>query len=87
MLTSSLHTMLEPSKTTSPNKSFDYDCVTLYDVCTRFWSRLMQTKHFPITQHRKACPKFGHPALSDCALKTEFVTPLVMLRKKSPFGS
>ena len=30
MLSSFLYTMLTPSKTTSPNKLFDYDCVTLY---------------------------------------------------------
>ena len=30
MLSSSLYTMLKLSKTTSPNKLFDYDCVTLY---------------------------------------------------------
>ena len=38
MLSSSLHTMLKSSKTTSPNKLFDYDCVTLYKnrdlICT-----------------------------------------------------
>ena len=28
MLSSSLYTMLEPSKTTSPNKLFDKDCVS-----------------------------------------------------------
>ena len=30
MLSSSLYTILKLSKTTSPNKLFDYDCVTLY---------------------------------------------------------
>ena len=30
MLSSSLHTLLKLSKTTSPNKLFDNDCVTLY---------------------------------------------------------
>ena len=30
MLSSALYTMLKPSKTTSPNRLFDYDCVTLY---------------------------------------------------------
>ena len=30
MLSSSLYAMLKLSKTTSPNKLFDYDCVTLY---------------------------------------------------------
>ena len=32
MLSSFLYTMLKPSKTTYPNKLFDYDCVTLYQV-------------------------------------------------------
>ena len=32
MLSSSLYTMLKLSKTTSPNKLFDYDCLTLY-IC------------------------------------------------------
>ena len=32
MLSSSLFTMLKLSKTTSPNKLFDYDCITLYSV-------------------------------------------------------
>ena len=30
MLSSSLYTMLNLTKTTSPNKLFDYDCITLY---------------------------------------------------------
>ena len=30
MLSSFLYTMLKPSKTTSSNKLFNYDCVTLY---------------------------------------------------------
>ena len=30
MLSSSLYTILKLSKTTSPNKLFDYECVTLY---------------------------------------------------------
>ena len=32
MLSSSLWKMLKLSKTTSPNKLFDYDCVTLYQL-------------------------------------------------------
>ena len=32
MLSSSLYTMLKLSKTTSPNKLFDYDCVALYHM-------------------------------------------------------
>ena len=32
MLISSLYTMLKLSNTTSPNKLFDYDCVTLYYI-------------------------------------------------------
>ena len=31
MLSSSLDTVLKVSKTTSPQKLFDYDCVTLYE--------------------------------------------------------
>ena len=30
MMSSSLHTMLKLSKTSSPQKLFDYNCVTLY---------------------------------------------------------
>ena len=30
MLASSLHAMLKLSKTSSPQKLFDYDCVTVY---------------------------------------------------------
>ena len=38
MLSSFLHTMLKPSKTTSPNKLFDYDLVTLYVTYSIFFS-------------------------------------------------
>ena len=38
-----MYTMLKHSKTTSPNKLFDYDCVTLYlFVCLR--SRYLSTR-------------------------------------------
>ena len=37
ILSSSLYTLLKSSKTTSPNKLFDYDCVTLY--CIFFLNR------------------------------------------------
>ena len=43
MRSSSLYTMLKPSKTTSPNKLFDYDCVTLYNfVSVSIWKKYLQ---------------------------------------------
>ena len=35
MLSSSLDTLLKLSKTTSPQKLFDYDCMTLYNSVTK----------------------------------------------------
>ena len=43
MLSSSLYTMLKPSKTTSPKKLFDYDFVTLYIQCDEIkWEQVLQ---------------------------------------------
>ena len=38
---SSLYTLLKMSKTTSPNKLFDYDCVTLYVLQPDKWKQMV----------------------------------------------
>ena len=43
MLSPSQDTLLEVSNTTSPEKLFAYDCVTLYDKNTHFFGNLFIT--------------------------------------------
>ena len=53
MLSSSLYTMLKMSKTTYPNKLFDYDCVTLYVFSKAIIILIqVQTKYHPSSAGR-----------------------------------
>ena len=79
MLSSSQYAMVKLSKTSSTQKLFDYDCVTLYvylgvihnsdpSLLTQ-WLKLVGDyiallNSYQVTiNDRAACPKFGHPLL------------------------
>ena len=69
MVSSSLDTLLKLSKTTSPNKLFDYKCVTLYvavivficlftsTVCTTTFSYSNCTAVYTKPLTNKTCPE------------------------------
>ena len=49
MLSSSLDTLLKVAKTTSPQKLFDYDCVTLYVTIKKTFFKYFTIKYFIYT--------------------------------------
>ena len=71
MLSSSLDTLLKLSKTSSPQKLFAKDCVTLYECCTIICSKIyLFCKHWSVEQNYIAVPVDLYWSIISVWLKT-----------------